>query len=287
MIKFGFMPGGSYFSESMNYICSHLKRLGYDCVELPAGVICPRNNSMARLEEIVQAPRYLGMEISEAVVQRDVVLLDENARRDNIAYTLECIEAYSKLGIKTVNVFTGPVPWLDRPVIVGETISEGSAWDMVFDAFRAFTSAAEKYSMALALENVWGMLCNDFFTARYLIDSINSPMLGVNYDPSHDVVAGHFDTGWIVRQWGNKIKHVHLKDAAGIGRKGQFVFPLLGEGRVDWKGFFTALNEIGYDGACSVEFESFDYLANILDGNMEEAARISMETINNYFKKLL
>ena len=70
MIKFGFMPGGSYFGKSLTEICSNLKDLGYDCVELSAGMICPRNNSMDRLRELVRIPYDFGMEISEAVVPR-------------------------------------------------------------------------------------------------------------------------------------------------------------------------------------------------------------------------
>lgn len=63
---------------------------------------------------------------------------------------------------------------------------------------------------------------------------------------------------------------------AGIPELGRFVFPMLGEGRVDWRGMFSALEEIGYEGYCSVEFESFDYHANVLGGDTCEAARRSL-----------
>ena len=55
-------------------------------------------------------------------------------------------------------------------------------------------------------------------------------------------------TCWLITQWGNRIAHVHIKDGIGIPQLGKFVFPLLGEGRVNWKQFFEALEEIGYDG---------------------------------------
>ena len=270
-MKFGFFIGGSYREKPLNEACNHLKQLGYDCVEFHSDI---------HFDE-------LDMEISEIVVQRDLIVLDEAERMENIDYTVKCIEKCAKQGINTINIFTGPVPWLERPLIIDKDIKAGTAWDMVFDAFDKLIPVAEKHGVSLALENVWGMLCNDFFTAQYLVNSINSPALGVNYDPSHDILAGNFDVGWIIRQWGERIKHVHLKDAVGIGKMGQFVFPLLGEGLVDWKAFFTALKDIGYNGACSVEFESYDYLKNILNGSMEEAAKISMDTIDNYFRRLL
>ena len=278
--KIGFLLSGSYCGKTLAEACAHIKGLGYDCVELPCGMACPRANSAARLKEILGVPAEYGLEISEIVVQQDVVTLDEKERRDRIRYVLECIEAYAGLGVKVLNMFTGPRPWIENPLSIGGDISAGAAWDMVFDAFKSFAGVAEKHGVSLALENVWGMLCNDFFTARYLVDSVASPALGVNYDPSHDIVAGNFDIKWIIKQWGcGRIKHVHLKDAAGVGRKNLFVFPLLGEGFVDWKGFFATLDEIKYGGACSVEFESFNYLANILDGSMEEAARLSIEAL--------
>jgi len=58
-----------------------------------------------------------------------------------------------------------------------------------------------------------------------------------------------------------------------------FLFPLLGEGLVDWPAFFAALDEIGYDGFCSVEFESFKYFSTVLAGDGLAAARLSMEQL--------
>ena len=72
---------------------------------------------------------------------------------------------------------------------------------------------------------------------------------------------------------------MHLKDAAGVADGGRFVFPLLGEGRVDWPGLFAAFAETGYDGFLSLEFESFRYYDTVLDSDPHEAARISIDQI--------
>lgn len=106
----------------------------------------------------------------------------------------------------------------------------------------------------------------------------------MNFDPSHDVLKGNFDIGWIVRAWGkDRIKHVHLKDAVGVQEDGLFLFPLIGEGRVDWPGMLTALKEIGYAGYLSVEYESFTYHANVLKGDTVEAARRTIADIRSLF----
>jgi sugar phosphate isomerase/epimerase len=103
----------------------------------------------------------------------------------------------------------------------------------------------------------------------------------VNYDPSHDVLVGIEDVSWVIGQWAarKRIKHVHLKDAAGTAEGERFLFPMLGEGRVDWRAFFVALHETGYEGDMGVEFESFHYYDTVLGGDLESAARISMEQI--------
>ena len=140
--------------------------------------------------------------------------------------------------------------------------------------------------LLLRLENVWGMLCHDFFTNQYLQKRYDSRMLGVNLDPSHDVLYGNTDMRFLVEGWGReKIFHVHLKDAVGVPQDGLFVFPLLGEGIVEWKAFFAALNDIGYDGCASVEFESWGYLKNMADGKHEECAKVSMDAIRRLSKE--
>jgi sugar phosphate isomerase/epimerase len=151
---------------------------------------------------------------------------------------------------------------------------------MVIDAYVQIVGALEKQKVQGAVEGVFGMLCNDYSTTRLLIDHFDSSWLGVNFDPSHGTLKDDSDTGWVVRQWGkDKIKHVHLKDAIGLPEMGKFLFPFLGEGRVDWKGMFEALAEIGYEGWLSVEFESFAYHDRILKGDTREAARRCMADV--------
>lgn len=279
--KIGFMPTLSYSGMDADRVCKSLKALGYDAVEWTLAHFNPRTMNRSELENVVKVTNDNGLEISEIVVQQDLVVTDGDSRKDNIEYINLCIREFSALGIDTINLFTGPVPWLKNPLVVGRDIPEGKAWQMVFEAFDIFVNEAEKRGINLAVENVWGMICHDFYTTRFLIDRYDSPRLGVNFDPSHDILAGNMDIGWIVRQWEkDRIKHVHLKDAVGEQTDGKFIFPLLGEGNVDWKGFCSALHDIDYNGVMSVEFESFKYVERILEGDMEKAAAISIESLH-------
>lgn len=271
--RIGFMASLAFEGMAPTQVVSHLAGLGYSAVEWTRS-FNPRTKSMGELEAIVAATQDAGLAISEVVIQQDYVCLDDNEREDRIAITCETIEACSQLGVRTVNLFTGPAPWDPRAPRISKDISHGVAWQMVLDAFSRIVPALAAYQVQGAVEGVWGHLCHDYFTTRPLIDYFDSDYLGVNFDPSHDVLKGNLDTGWLVRQWGKKtIKHVHLKDAVGVPELGMFLFPFPGEGRVDWKGMFAALNEIGYEGYLSVEFESFTYHDRVLKGDTLEAAR--------------
>ena len=278
-IKLGFMASLGYGQMSPEDVVRSLASIGYEGVEWTLAHFNPRTKSPADLASLVEITRDGGLQVSEAVVQQDVVCLDDAARADRVALALECIVAAGQAGISTLNFFTGPAPWDPSAPVVGRDIAMGTAWQQMLDAFDQFVPAADRAGVAIAVEGVWGHLCHDYFTTLALIDHYRQPCLGVNFDPSHDVLYGNTDAGWLVRQWGPAIKHCHLKDAVGVPSDGKFLFPFLGEGNVDWPAFFGALDEIGYDGFCSVEFESFGYLAKVMGGDIETAARMSFEQI--------
>jgi len=92
--------------------------------------------------------------------------------------------------------------------------------------------------------------------------------LGLNLDPSHLHWLG-IDIERAVRDYGDRIFHVHAKDteivgdelyrrsilSLGVGwQKGR----MPGRGEIDWAGFVGALRDAGYDGVVSVENEDED-----------------------------
>jgi len=278
-MKFGFLAGLDFMQRKAEDVVKALKENGYDGVEWTLAHFNPRAKSEKELTEVVRVTKDAGLEISELVVQQNYVNLEKEKNREAIDFTKECIQACAKFGIPAANVFTGPIPWDPSTPVVGKNIKEGDAWQMVRDAYAEIVPAAEKNKVNLAVEGVFGMLCHDFYTTSLLINHFRSEYLGVNLDPSHGILVGNLDVGWIVKEWGKRIKHVHLKDCAGTPGMGNFIFPLLGEGLVDWAAFFKALKEIGYNGFCSVEFESFTYYNKVLRNDPVAAAELSMEQI--------
>ncbi len=278
--RIGYLASLGFARMEPEEVLKSLSELGYKAVEWTLAHFNPRSKSIEELKELFRLTGSFGIEISEVVVQQDFVTFDESARRDRIELVKECIKAAGAVGVKVLNVFTGPAAWNPKAPVLFRDIQEGQAWDMVLGAYDELVPMAEKNDVYLAVEAVFSMLCRDYYTTRVLIDHFDSPHLGVNMDPSHYVLYRN-DAAWAVRQFGGKIKHVHLKDVVGVpGESGKsFLFPLLGEGLIDWKAFFQALDEVGYEGYASVEFESFTYGRQILGNDPIKTAALSMEQV--------
>ena len=257
MIRTGFLANGEMLGWEPEKLFAFIAETGFDCVEL--------------IDDIIFA------------ADKPARYLDEAARTASTDLIIENMKKAAALGVNTVNVFTGPVPWMPDAIKAGRQVSFTQAWDWVLGAFERILKAAETLGVKVAVENVWGMLVHDFYTNSYLQSRFDSPALGVNLDPSHDLLYGNNDMAFLVKSWGrDKIFHVHVKDAVGIPEDGKFVFPLIGEGCVNFRAFFGALKEIGYDGCASIEFESWAYRANTLGGSHAASAKPMLEALRSY-----
>jgi sugar phosphate isomerase/epimerase len=279
-VKISFQASLGYTEWPVADVITSLKGLGYDGIEWGTTHFDPEKG-LAACRNVVDATREAGLEVCRIFAHEDLVSLDDAERKARIDRTVAVIEMAGECGASNVGAMSGPAPWDPASPKIPTDISEGAAWDQVLDAYRQFEAAGRKAGVKISSEGVFGMVAHDLYSHKFLIDTIDSEFVGVNYDPSHGVLSGDFDVAWNIRQWGDRIIHCHLKDAVGISqRPGEFIFPLLGEGRVDWSAFFNTLDEIGFDGYAAVEFESFTYLAGVLHGDPEAAARISMEQVN-------
>jgi sugar phosphate isomerase/epimerase len=86
-------------------------------------------------------------------------------------------------------------------------------------------------------------------TAR-MMEAINHPALGVNWDPGNAFMAGDspYPDGYqAVQPW---VRHVHFKDAE-VDSQGQRRYVQYGQ--IDWAGQIQALALAGYEGYISVE----------------------------------
>jgi sugar phosphate isomerase/epimerase len=271
--KTAFIP---YWTKDAGQALDVLSRCGYEGVEWAHHLHFTSNEDLLRVAKLT---RERGMAVSDIMCSQDLVSGKKEEKDQRLGFILEKIPAAREASIDIVNLFTGPVEW-SSAVRMGKDMKEGDAWPYVIDAFRKIVEAAEKSDVTITVEAAFGMLVHDYYTLREFLGYFDSKNLAVNMDPSHLVLYGN-DAALAVRRLGSRIKHVHVKDV--IGKPGtlseDFMFPMLGEGAVNWKDFFEALREVGYGGYLSVEFESENYLKNVMKGDWSKAARVSREQL--------
>lgn len=175
------------------------------------------------------------------------------------------------LGVKVVTCFLGsPIWafWYSFPQTTPEMVEQGfqtikELWTPIFDEY-------DRCGVKLALEVHPTEIAFDYYSTKRLLETLDyRPTLGLNFDPSHLLWQGVNPTVFL-RDFSNRVYHVHLKDArinrddrAGVlgshiefgdTRRG-WNFVSLGHGDVDFEGIIRELNAMGYDGPLCVEWE--------------------------------
>jgi sugar phosphate isomerase/epimerase len=138
---------------------------------------------------------------------------------------------------------------------------------------------AEKLDLNLLLENcpMYRNIATSPLMWHELFNRVDSPRLGLCYDPSH-FVWQMIDVYQPIAEFADKIKHIHLKDTAvnkqlisrigilhNVGKERGY-FPnqwwrhtIIGGGDIDWQKFSHELNSIQYQGNLSFEMEDHEY----------------------------
>lgn len=250
--RLGFIAGLGYEERSAASVVESLMAAGYDGVEW----------TKAHMDDL--RPPALAL-----ACQQDLVSGGESA----LETTLAAIERAHEAEIPTVNVLTGPNLWEPgaRPR------DDEDAWSVALGSLEAACARAAPLGVAIGFEPCWGTLAPDAERARRVLDAVP---VGIAFDPSHFVMTSD-DIPALICEWGERIVHVHLKDAFGRpGIEGEdFHFCLLGDGRVPWPEFFEALDGIGYAGALCVEFEAYRYYEQVLGRDPDAAARLAFEQV--------
>ena len=180
--------------------------------------------------------------------------------------------AAKNLGVKIVNGFTGSSIWhllYSFPPVSAQQIADGygqfaAAWNPILDEFK-------KCGVKFALEVHPTEIAFDIVSAGHALTALQGrPEFGFNYDPSHLGYQG-VDYVKFIRTFPDRIFHVHMKDVwwgHGDGTVGVFGghtnfgdprrywdFRSLGHGDIKFEEIIVALNDIGYAGPLSVEWE--------------------------------
>lgn len=126
---------------------------------------------------------------------------------------------------------------------------------------------------------------------RKIFEILDSPNLGINYDPSH-FVWQQIDYIRPIYEFRDKIFHIHYKDIkvyrdklADVGIMAtplEYMSPKIpGLGDVDWGRYVSALTDIGYQGCSCIEVEDKSF-----EGSIEEAKKAILLS-RNYLRNFV
>jgi sugar phosphate isomerase/epimerase len=90
-----------------------------------------------------------------------------------------------------------------------------------------------------------------------LLEKLNHPNLGVNFDPANMILYAKGDPIAALRVLAPWLRQVHIKDATRTKIPGTWgAEVVVGTGDVDWKNFFLALKQIHFTGNLVIEREA-------------------------------
>lgn len=277
-MKFGFVSAiqeALCFEEVMEFA----GRNRFQCVELacwPAGEASRRYGGVSHLDvenldgrrcrEIGSLCREKGVEISSLAYYPNMMDEDLEKRSFYTEHLKKLIEASEALGIGLVTTFIGRMQH--------KTVKENL--DELEKVWTPLIRYAEGRGVKIGIENCPMLFTEDEWPGgqnlaatpalfREIFKRLDSPNLGLNFDPSH-FIWQQMDYIKPVYEFRDKLFHVHFKDIKlyrdKLDEVGVLALPLQymepkipGLGDVDWKGFVNALADTGYDGAACLEIE--------------------------------
>jgi len=289
---------------SLDEVVNVAARIGYSCVEVccwPAGPPDRRYSGVAHIDagsldagkasSILNLMSGNGVTISALGYYPNPLDPDIEKRNFCISHLKKVIDASVMLGIYRVNTFIGRDRWKNTD----------DNFNIFMEVWPPIIKYAEERNVRVGIEN-----CPMFFTAdewpggnnlattpaiwRRMFNQYPSENFGLNYDPSH-LLWQQIDYIKPLYEFRHKIFHVHLKDSRIISEKlddvGIMGYPneihtakIPGMGDINWGRFFSALNDIRYDGHVCVEVEDRAFEGSIENRIM--ALEISKRFLNQY-----
>ena len=286
---------GQWADLSLDTMIENAKKFGYDGLELACWgdhfevanadqAYCDAKRAKledAGLQLHAISAHLVGQAVCDNIDERHQRILPdyvwgdgdpEGVRQRAAAEMIATGEAAARLGVGVVNGFTGSKiwPWLYAfPPTSQEDLQVG--WDDFANRFGPILDAFDSNDINFGLEVHPTEIAFDIASAEKAIDAVGGhKRFGFNYDPSHLGYQG-VDYVEFIYRFSERIFHVHIKDAAwsetptdaGVfgghidfgDRRRYWDFRSPGRGDIDFEQIIRALNEIGYEGPLSVEWE--------------------------------
>jgi sugar phosphate isomerase/epimerase len=205
----------------------------------------------------------LGLELSEFVsTPRAMAGADLKARDQALDHFKRMVDVALNLGTNMVNS-VAPYPfdltfprmmlkhvYQEWTVDFDPTLDWKQNWEDYVGLVRRCCDVCEDTGVKYALESHPYRWMRNAASMMRLLDQVNSPALGMNFDPSHLFPMGEMPQ-MVIYEVGDRIFHTHFSDNDGTSN----AHWRPGKGKIDWRGVLQALQTVGYNGVISIELE--------------------------------
>ncbi|MCF6229119.1 MAG: sugar phosphate isomerase/epimerase [Planctomycetes bacterium] len=180
---------------------------------------------------------------------------DPERRKLRVEHTRQCLYLAEKLGAPTISTEPG------GPIDEGVTREQAADW--FEEGIRDVLPDAEKAGVRLCIEPEPDLLIEKAgeyaeFMQRFKGDAQAENWLGLNFDVGHFYCVGE-DPAVNAEKFKGQIHHIQIEDIAA-DRVHFHLVP--GDGAIDFKAFFEALNKADYNnGWITVELYTFEHKA--------------------------
>ena len=205
-----------------------------------------------------------GLEAPMMCASPDFTTPDEDARRGEIERHKQIIDVTARLGGRFCRVLSGQRR-------EGVSRADGVRWTA--DAIKSLLGHAGSRRVILNMENhykdgfwLYPEFAQDLSTFLEIVDQIDSPWFGVNYDPSNAMIAGE-DPLEVLAAVKSRVVSMHASDrnlesgtlddlkrqegTAGYAKT--LKHGVIGKGLNDYDRIFSMLKAEGFDGWISIE----------------------------------
>jgi sugar phosphate isomerase/epimerase len=296
--KLAAFPKGFFFAlvEGRMSVFRWLELAGQ--LDLDGAELYPRfltSFDSAYLARVRRAAEGLGLALPMMCHSPDFTQMDAAARRKEVERTREMFRVTAELGGRYCRVLSGQ----NRP-----GLDEGDATRWVIDSLWQLEPHARAAGVVMCLENHYkdGLWEHPEFAQsrrRYLaiLDAVDSPWLGAQYDPSNAIVAGDDPIALLERvlprvatmqasdrylEGGTLDDLRRLDRDPGHGYAPFLKHGVIGRGLNDYDRIFGLLRRAGYDGWVSIEDGDGDTEEEGLR-NLRDSARFLREKLALHF----
>jgi sugar phosphate isomerase/epimerase len=180
-------------------------------------------------------------------IRRTGGLVPDETWEANLAAARDNAALADELGMELVSFHAGFIPH-----------DTGSfAYGVMLERLRAIAAVFAERGVRVALETGQETAA----ALLHLLTRLDTPSVGVNFDPANMILYGTGDPVEALRQLRSHVLQVHIKDALPATRTGEWGREVpAGEGAVDWGAFFETLHS-GPDLDLVIEREAGDQRA--------------------------